>query len=430
MRPRNASVVKDPRNPTRPWVVRWSESTEDGMRRRKRKAFPKQREADRYASRKTRELRGEVVPIDEPTPEPVGGLGDTPLGVFVDLYQDRRKMDGIRAATINIYRDNLGRLVKWFGEGRSIGTITTDEVSSFLSEQRISLNTRKDQPLSKSSRNGIVRDLGTMFSHAKDWGYIASSPMSGIRMLRVNEDDRRGWHYFSPTGLNAIIDEALTSREKAVYAILYGTGLRFGEAFSRHPDDVDLETQYVHVRPREATDDTPPFRVKDHERRSIPIPAFAVEMVAKLKATLPKGHPYLFITPERCEHIRELWHKVSKQGGEWQNRMMVNNTVRDLKRYVARAGITLNGPVTVHALRKSYGRNGARCLSPDVLKAYMGHSDVATTLTYYSKRDADDDVRARWALDAMMIGESMPGLKLSDVQSDVRTENDQSRKAS
>ncbi len=53
-----------------------------------------------------------------------------------------------------------------------------------------------------------------------------------------------------------------------------------GELFSLLVADVDLDEGHVHVRPHEATDDTPPFRIKDHDYRSIPILAYAERLVA------------------------------------------------------------------------------------------------------------------------------------------------------
>ena len=149
---------------------------------------------------------------------------------------------------------------------------------------------------------------------------------------------------------------------------------------------------------------TPPFRIKDHEQRSVPMPEYVARLAAGWMRNRVKGSPYLFITPERYGFVQAKWRKLRSRGEQWQNRFLLNNVVRDLKSHAKRAGIAPNGPITMHCLRKSYGRNGARCLSPEVLKEYMGHSNIATTLTYYSKRNADDDVHARWILDALLKG--------------------------
>ena len=190
-----------------------------------------------------------------------------------------------------------------------------------------------------------------------------------------------------------------------------------------------MDAAYVHVCPHEATKDTPPFQIKDHERRSVPMPKFAAEHVRELVKRKSAGNPYVFITPDRLKFIRSHWRKIRERGGQWQNRWMVYNVVRNLKARCKRAGIVSDGPINVHCLRKSYGRNGARCLSADALQAYMGHSNIATTLTYYSKRGADDDAQARWTLDALVRGEPMQNPKLSDVKVTFGRDSRESRNA-
>ncbi len=414
MRAYKATVFKDTRW-NRSWIVRWSELTDTGKRLRKSKAFKRQRDAQSFAARKTRELRGEVCQAADETDELILGLGDTPVSAFVDTYLERRKTDGLRAATLGLFRGSLSRLVSCFGPSRAIATITTDDLSRFLAEQRMLVDGRTDQPLAKSSRNGIIRDLRTMFSFAEAWGYLAKSPMTGIRMLKVHQDDKRGWYYFSPSDLRALLRAAPTLREKAVYAMAYGTGLRFGELFALQPEDIDLAEEYVHVRSRDGDACTPPFRIKDHERRSVPLPRYAARLTAGWMRRRPVGSPFLFITPERFAFIQARWQRLRARGEQWENRFLANNVVRDLKRHAKLAGIVPDASITMHSLRKSYGRNGARCLSPEVLQEYMGHSNVATTLTYYSKRGADDDAHARLVLDALFKGGPMQNAKLSDV---------------
>ena len=143
MRPRKASIVKDQRNPTRPWVVRWTESTEDGRRVRKGESFSRQRAAERFANRKTQELRGET---RTPDPEPVEGLGDTPLGVFAETYIERRRSEGLRPATLKLYRDHLARLVDYFGPGRPIGALSPDDAAKFIADQRTILSACETGP--------------------------------------------------------------------------------------------------------------------------------------------------------------------------------------------------------------------------------------------------------------------------------------------
>ena len=306
--------------------------------------------------------------------------------------------------------------------------ISPNDVAGFLADLRWNREGFEDRELSKTSRNIVKANLRTLFLHAEEWGYIRKSPMARIRISKPKKDERRDWHYFSPPDFLRLLRVIPTLRDKAAFATLYQCGLRFGELYSLHPSHVDLKAGYVHVKPREATADYPPFNIKDHEERTVPIPKLAARLVAGLLAQLPRRHPYLFLTPERCKLIRERWREISSQGGSWSNRWLENNARRRLQLYTGKAGIHTNGAVTLHCLRKSYGKNGARLWSPDVLKSFMGHAEISTTLEYYSKRDQDDDDRARWTLDALMRGASVPNPKLSDVQSDVQSETDPQKK--
>lgn len=53
---------------------------------------------------------------------------------------------------------------------------------------------------------------------------------------------------FTPAEMSAIVNEAKTPTEQALYALLASTGLRIGEALGLHVSDVDLEKKIIHVR--------------------------------------------------------------------------------------------------------------------------------------------------------------------------------------
>ncbi len=63
---------------------------------------------------------------------------------------------------------------------------------------------------------------------------------------------------------------------------------------------------------------------------------------------------------------------------------MVNNVVRDMRAHVRRVGLQLTAPLTVHTLRKSFGRNHANAGTPiHVLQHIMGHASITTTREFY-----------------------------------------------
>ena len=59
-----------------------------------------------------------------------------------------------------------------------------------------------------------------------------------------------------------------------------------------------------------------------------------------------------------------------------------------------------------HDLRKTYGNTMKRYVSVDVLKRLMGHSDISTTMKFYTGATADDEARVRHALAAVFGGQT------------------------
>jgi integrase len=62
-------------------------------------------------------------------------------------------------------------------------------------------------------------------------------------------------------------------RWKALYALVYTGGLRYGEMLNLTWRDIDLKKGHVAIRNRIATETMPPFYVKDNEKRTVPLPS-------------------------------------------------------------------------------------------------------------------------------------------------------------
>ena len=140
--------------------------------------------------------------------------------------------------------------------------------------------------------------------------------------------------------------------------------------------------------------DIPPFYIKDHEARYIPLPPHTIDHLTELQTQVPEGVPYILLGEERYQRIVAKWKKLQKEGKPWRNRYMVNNVLREFKRHYKRAGITPVGKLTIHTIRKSCGQNWADHLPMNVVKELMGHSRPETTLEYYSQVDKDHENKA------------------------------------
>jgi len=158
----------------------------------------------------------------------------------------------------------------------------------------------------------------------------------------------------------------------------------------------------------------PPFHIKDHEARRIPLPAHTVDLLTQYHAQAPEGVPYILLDKDRYERVKAKWRKLREQRRPWRNRYMVNNVLRDFKSHFKRAGIKPVGKLTIHTLRKSCGQNWADYLPMNVVKELMGHSNIATTAEFYNQIDSDHEAKAARVIQNLL--ESADGPKKADAR--------------
>ena len=201
------------------------------------------------------------------------------------------------------------------------------------------------------------------------------------------------WYRVTPKEYHALL-EVVTLRERVAYALFYTADLRLSEAFSLMWSDVDFESGYVIIAERKATATLPPFYVKDYEARRIPMPKHTIDLLAEWQTQAPEGVPYILLTKDRFNRIKAKWQKLQEQKNPWLNEYMINNVLRNFKARYKRAGIKPVGELTVHTLRKCAGQNWADHLPINVVKEWMGHSDISTTQEFYNQVDKDHEAKA------------------------------------
>jgi len=229
---------------------------------------------------------------------------------------------------------------------------------------------------------------------------------------------RKGWYYISPNEFKAILNAVPGIRRKdkapkenlhikALYSILYGCGLRFGEASNLLWDgeNIDFKNKRINIVNRPISKRIPPFFIKDIENRSVPMPNWVVVILKQLKKEAEVTCPFVFLTQERWARVIKRWQRMQKAGEEdlWYNGLLMNNTVRDFKLNFKRAGIETNNKVMIHCLRKSYACNLANSSVPiQTLQKLGGWSDIKTCQEFYLQSTDANELKAVEALDRMM----------------------------
>jgi len=381
---------------SRPWVVRWfGDSSERGSPRRYSKAFKLKRDAENFQREKQREF-------DD-------GLRRDKVNITLLELCDRftkSKVHKHRIQTRNIYRETITQLIEYFGADCSIQRINCERAEQFIGSRTIVHpdHARTGKELSAWGRNRHVRSAAAIFNKAIEWEYLKGNPFSG---LEDRNPDKREWHHITPAEFKALLDIVADERIQAFYAVMYGCGLRYGEAVNLlwNGRDIDFERGRINITNRPGTAVMPSFLIKDHEVRSLPIPQRINDMLVQLQAESPEGCPFVYLTPQRWEIVRRKWSAMYKEGrkNEWENRHMANNVLKQFKRYCRRAGIPDDEKLTLHCLRKSFAQNLADVGTPaPTLKRLMGHASIRTTEEFYLRSSDANELKACLAIDSML----------------------------
>ena len=84
----------------------------------------------------------------------------------------------------------------------------------------------------------------------------------------------------------------------------------------------------------------PPFEVKDHEDRTVPIPDTTVKIFRELLQAVDSECPFILLTPGRNRSVLARRQSFRRTGRSWESRCMMNYTLREFQRHAKRAGIT------------------------------------------------------------------------------------------
>jgi site-specific recombinase XerD len=212
------------------------------------------------------------------------------------------------------------------------------------------------------ARSTIARKLSVIRSFlafCEDNGLIETSPGAGVTSPKV---PRRLPQVLTPVQAADLLDtmtsaKPLEIRDRALFELVYSSGLRCQEV-------LDLQLRDVNVGSREV-------RVKGKGRKVRVIPVGEVALEA-LERYLREGRPRLLKEPSQSDHVF-----VSRTGRP----LSPSDVQRRLARYLARAGAPRG--TSPHTLRHSFATHlleGGADLR--VIQEMLGHSSLRTTQVY------------------------------------------------
>jgi site-specific recombinase XerC len=200
------------------------------------------------------------------------------------------------------------------------------------------------------------------------WAYIDEridrNPVE--KVARMRQAKRRPKDIYSDTEVELL--ESLPSPDGALWSILFGAGLRRGEARRLKREHISLTRRRLMV-----------YGGKGDKDRVVPIPARVLTAVADLD--LIEG-----LNPEDY-----MWYTLRGQGRmRWRKTAMGDSTFdRWYRRCLEDAGITRY--LNPHQTRHTFGHRLREAdFSLEERKVLMGHEKIATTDYYYGTLTIED----------------------------------------
>lgn len=270
----------------------------------------------------------------------------TPLDAAIEAYLESLRARHYSPNTLDAYAEDLRHLGEFAGAAE-LASLTGHDIRRALA----SLRAQGFAPKSLARRLSAWRGL---FRHLAREGRLEANPCAGIRPPKA---PKRLPHSLSPDEmaclLNATDGDAWDTRDRAMFELLYSSGLRLSELVGLAPQDIDHVAGEARVTG------------KGRKQRIIPVGEKALQALdawLALRSGLGGDDQALFI---------------GARGGRISPRVVQDR----LKKLALRQGVSQR--VHPHALRHSFASHVLQS-SGDLraVQEMLGHASLSTTQVY------------------------------------------------
>ena len=276
---------------------------------------------------------------------------DNAIDNFINYIASEK---GLSRNTISSYSTDLKRFSDFLhGAGiTDVSGITTDRILVFL----------KSLKTSRLSSSSVVRyqvTIRNFFRFMLKEGVLKKDP---VHILELPKRDRKLPQVMNESEIESLLnspsliqDKKRQLRDKAMFEVMYATGLRVSELVGLTLNSIEMTVGFIKVKG------------KGSKERIVPIGDAAKEAVARY---LEEGRPAFLRRTTDALFLTQQGEAFSRQGF-WKL----------LKTYLKKTNITKL--VTPHTLRHSFAthllEHGADLRSVQLM---LGHSDISTTQIY------------------------------------------------
>ena len=287
--------------------------------------------------------------------------GEVSLGDLVDGFLTYLRVErDRRPGTLTDYENTLRhRVLENLGADTAARTVTTDDIDGL---RRVLL-----AEVSRRTTQKTLAIVFGMFGWAARQRLIPADPTVGAERVQVTP--KAEFAVLSANEVLAVARSADSEQLAAAIIIAGFTGLRQGEVRGLRWRDVDFAGELVHVRRSVDQRTSTEGPTKGKKARSVPTTTHVTRVLEQLS--------------RRDEHTRPNDRViVSESGGFVGDRFLRDGLYRAMEA----AGVDRdrdNGkPFTFHDLRHTFGTISVQAFPVPTVQAWMGHSDVSTTMRY------------------------------------------------
>ena len=250
-----------------------------------------------------------------------------------------------------LVRRNLEKFSNWLNNIKQLDSITTDDLSEYLSK-------RKKEGLAASSIRQNVVSLKIFFRFLCNHKILSEDIAEGLFSPKPEQLLPKTINQKDVIRLLESIEtsDPLGMRDRALIELLYSSGLRLGEIMEALLENLYLEEGHIRVTG------------KGNKTRIVPIGKKALEAINNY---LEKGRKELVNSKSTSHIFLSIRGKKLSPSRIWQI----------VKERSKRANI--NSPIHPHQLRHSFATHllsGGADLR--IIQELLGHADISTTQTY------------------------------------------------
>ena len=258
---------------------------------------------------------------------------------LIEKLQEDMEMRGFSHHTKDSYLRKAKEIIKYFG--KPMNQVTTKELREFI--MRYLREEKKISERSCNYYNSVIRFI---------YDVVLDKPINQ-KQLPMYKRKRKLPKILSEKELNIFFDACEDYKYKAIFMMIYGSGLRISEATNIRVEDIDSKNMRLFVR-----------NGKGERERYTVLPEASLEMLRECYRIYKPKHKegYMFLNSEgnplKVERLRVYFRRYRKKAG-------------------------IDDRFIVHSLRHSFATKLVEEGVPLVqVKELLGHSCIRSTMTY------------------------------------------------